>query len=189
MAAKTAADPEWRLRAAMDHFGPLRPDEIDAAAADDFVDWALREREAIKEAGPAGRPLTETYTDARTGRTHRRRRRGLSNSSINKVLVAVRRAPKEAMRQGLIDGNPLTEVDCYLRSPPPRRPFLQVAEVEALFEAARELEREQKGLSRMEVRAIRASTEPAVTLARHGRCQVAERRRTEQARQRGWKKT
>lgn len=96
MAAKTAADPEWRLRAAMDHFGPLRPDEIDAAAADDFVDWALREREAIKEAGAAGRPLTETYTDARTGRTHRRRRRGLSNSSINKVLVAVRRAPKEA---------------------------------------------------------------------------------------------
>lgn len=83
LAAKTTADLEWRLRTAMDHFGL---GEIDVAAADRFVDSALQEREAIQRAAAVGAPLTETYTDARTGRTHRRRRRGPSNSSINKVL-------------------------------------------------------------------------------------------------------
>ena len=89
VAAKTAADLEWRLRTAMDHFGELPVNEIDGAVADEFVDWALGEREAIREAAAGGQPLTEVYTDTRTGRTQRRRRRGLSNSSINKVLVAV----------------------------------------------------------------------------------------------------
>lgn len=165
LADKTAADLEWRLRTAMDHFGQMGIGEIDAAAADRFVDSALLEREAIQRAAAAGAPLTETYTDVRTGRTHRRRRRGLSNSSINKVLVAVRRVLKEAMRQGLIERNPLTDSDCYLRASTPQRSFLQLDQVEASFAAARELEGEHRGLGWAEVRAIRASTEPAVLLA------------------------
>ena len=166
LAAKTAQDLEWRLRTAMDHFGPLGLSEIDAVAADAFVDIALRDREAIRAAEAAGQPLTETYVDARTGRTHQRRRRGLSNSSINKVLVAVRRVLKEALRQGLIDRNPLTDPDCYLKAGPPSRSFLQLVEVQAAFEAAVVLEREQRGLGWPEARAIRASNAPAVVLAR-----------------------
>jgi len=166
LAPKTAEDLEWRLRTAMDHFGPLSVAEIDAAAVDDFVDAALREREAIREAEASGEPLTEAYTDARTGRTHRRRRRGLSNSSINKVLAAVRRVLKEAVRHGLIERNPLTDPDCYLKAAAPRRSFLQVSEIEAAFVAARALESEHRGLGWPEVRAIRASSEPAVELAR-----------------------
>jgi len=169
LAPKTAADLEWRLRTAMDHFGKLSVGAIDAAAADEFVDSALRERDAIREAAAAGGPLTETYTDARTGRTHRRRRRGLSNSSINKVLAVVRRVLKEAVRHGLIEYNPLADPDCYLKATSPRRSFLQVLEIEAAFEAARALEEEHRGLGWTEVRAIRASKEPAVRLARrHG---------------------
>jgi len=83
LAAKPADDLEWRLRTAMDHFGQMALGEIDVVAADRFVDSALREREAIREAAAAGVPLMASYTDPRTGRRHRRRRRGLSNSSIN----------------------------------------------------------------------------------------------------------
>jgi hypothetical protein len=81
---KTYADLRWRLETAVGHFGRYRLDQIDVALADAFVEARLLEREAIEEAAAAGRPLTEEYTDARTGRRHRRRRRGLSNGSINK---------------------------------------------------------------------------------------------------------
>jgi len=67
VSAKTYQDLEWRLRTAVDHFGPLRIDEIDSATADDFVDAKLAEREAIGEAAAAGVPLMEEYRDSRTG--------------------------------------------------------------------------------------------------------------------------
>ena len=155
LAAKPADDLEWRLRTAMDHFGQMALGEIDVVAADRFVDSALREREAIREAAAAGVPLMASYTDPRTGRSHRRRRRGLSNSSINKVLVAVRRVLKEAVRQSLIERNPLADPDCYLKAATPQRSFLQLVQVDACFAAARELEREHRGLSWPEARAIR----------------------------------
>lgn len=56
LAPKTAADLEWRLRTAMDHFGALSLGEIDAGTADEFVDSALLERDAIREAAAAGEP-------------------------------------------------------------------------------------------------------------------------------------
>jgi len=45
--------------------------------------------------------------DPRTGRTHRRRGRALSNDSINKILAGVRQVLKDAKRRRLIDRNPL----------------------------------------------------------------------------------
>jgi ribosomal protein L20A (L18A) len=92
VAEKTYRDLEWRLRIALDHVGSRRLDEIDAGVADEVVDRLLREREAIEEAAAGGRPRTETYTDPRTGCDHERRRRALSNGSINKVLAAIRPA-------------------------------------------------------------------------------------------------
>ena len=166
LAPKTAADLEWRLATAMDHFGGLMLAEISAETVDGFVDVALRDREAIEQAAAGGSPLTESYVDARTGRTHQRRRRGLSNSSINKVLVAVRRVLKEAVRHGLIESNPLNDPDCYLRAARPKRSFLQVPQLEAVFAAARQIEAESRGLGWPEVRAIRKSTAPATRLAR-----------------------
>ncbi len=83
IADKSYRDLEWRLRIAVGHFGPYRLDEINASVVDEFVDSMLREREMIEEAAAGGRPLTETYVDPRTGREHHRRRRPLSNGSIN----------------------------------------------------------------------------------------------------------
>jgi len=79
----------------MAHFGPLPVDQIDVATIDEFVDLKLREREAVEEAATAGQPLLETCYDPRRDRTYRRRRRGLSNSSISKTLAGVRRVLKE----------------------------------------------------------------------------------------------
>jgi integrase len=169
---KRLEDLEWRLRTAMDHFGKYRLDKINLALVDDFVDRKLRERERIDQAAEAGQPLTEEYKDPRTGRIHRRRRRGLSNSSINKVLAAVRMVLKEGKRHGWIENNPLDDADCFLPQNTPRRSFLEVAQVEALLQAARLLDGEQRKLEWHDVRAIRESDEPATRLA--GRYGVSE---------------
>ena len=157
----------------MDHFGKYPLDTIDVALADDFVDLKLRERERIDQAAEAGQPLTEEYTDPRTGRIHRRRRRGLSNSSINKVLAAVRMVLKEGKRHGWIEQNSLDDSDCFMPQNAPRRSFLEVAQVEALLQAARLIDGEQRKLEWRDVRAIRESDERATRLA--GRYGVSEK--------------
>jgi integrase len=164
---KRLQDLEWRLRAAIDHFGSFPLDTIDVALADEFVDSKLRERDRIQRAAEAGHPLTEKYTDPRTGRVHERRRRGLANSSINKVLAAVRMVLKEAKRHGFIEHNPLDDSDCFLPQPAPARSFLEVSQVAALLQAAHRLDAEQRKLEWRDVRAIRESDEPASRLARH----------------------
>jgi hypothetical protein len=163
--AQRLKDLEWRLGTAMDHFGRYPVDKIDVALADEFVDLKLRESSRIADAAAAGAPLTQEYTDRRTGRIHKRRRRGLSNSSINKVLAAVRMVLKEAKRHGWIEQNPLDNSDCFLPQKAPRRSFLEVGQVEALLDAARMLDREQRKLEWRDVRAIRESGDPATRLA------------------------
>ena len=79
---------------------------------------------------------------------------------------------KEAVRQLLLEHNPLADPDCYLRSAPPRRSFLEQVEIEALLDAAAALEQEHRGLGWAEVRAIRKSKETHVSLAR--RYQVSD---------------
>jgi integrase len=162
---KTYKDLEWRLTTAMGHFGGYRVNEIDAGVADDFVEAKLHERESIEKAAAAGKPLMEPYTDPRTGRTHHRRRRSLSNDSINKVLAGVRQALKEAKRRRLIDHNPLDDRECYLRSGAPNRSFLEIPQLMAVLEAARQLDQEQRPIDWRDVRAIRSSDEPATRLA------------------------
>ena len=81
---KTYADLKWRLDTAVGHFGPYTLDQIDVALADAFVEAKLLEREAIEQAAAAARPLTEEYTDARTGRQHRRRRRGFRTARLTR---------------------------------------------------------------------------------------------------------
>jgi integrase len=129
------------------------------------VDAKLAEREAIADAAAAGGPLMEEYRDSRTGRAHTRRRRGLSNSSINKVLAAVRQVLKEAKRRRYIEFNPLDDADCFLRTETPNRSFLELAQIESLLDAARLLDQEQRRLEWRDVHAIRASSEPATALA------------------------
>lgn len=174
---KRLEDLEWRLRTAMDHFGSYPLDTIDVALADEFVDQKLRERDQIERAAEEGRPLTEKYTDPRTGRVHERRRRGLANSSINKVLAAVRMVLKEAKRHGWIEHNPLDDADCFLPEPTPARTFLEVSQIGALLQAAHLLDGEQRKLDWRDVRAIRESGEPATRLgSRYGVSETLIRR-------------
>lgn len=163
---KTYSDLRWRLETAVDHFGRYPVDQIDAAVADDFVEKKLLERDAIEEAAAAGQPLSEEYTDPRTGRKHQRRRRALSNSSINKVLVGVRRVLKEAKRRGLIDQNPLDDPECYLKAQSAKRSFLELPQIVALFDAARELDLGDRPLEWRDVHAIRSLEESATRLGR-----------------------
>ena len=160
-------DLEWRLTTAMEHFGALLVDEIDEAVADDFVHARLLEREAIEAAAEAGDPVLESYVDGRNGKTYSRRKRALSNGSINKVLFSVRRVLKEAKRRRYIDVNPLEDSDCFLPEGTPSRSYLELEQVVAVIEAARELDAEERKLEWWDVRAIRASDDTASALGRH----------------------
>ena len=162
---KTARDLEWRLSVVMHAFGPLEVDAVTEALAEDLVDELRRERLEIEHARELGLPLTEEYTDVRTGRTHTRRRRGLANSSINKCLKTSMRVLEAARRRGHLVAVP-DLASASLRAERPRRSFLQPAQIAVLLEAAASLERDAGGLTWEKVRAIRDSDRSAVVLAR-----------------------
>jgi hypothetical protein len=102
---KSREDLHWRLTVAVQHLGDQSVDAITEGTIDDMVDALLRERDAISQAAASGAPLMEDYVDPRTGRTHQRRRRGLANSSINKVVRAVRAVLEDAVRHRVVDFN------------------------------------------------------------------------------------
>ena len=89
-------------------------------------------------------PLMEDYVDARTGRTHQRRRRGLANSSINKVVRAVRAVLDDAVRHRVVDRNAADDPDTLVREDRPQRSFLEPFQVAALLDAGAALERERR---------------------------------------------
>ena len=102
---KSREDLHWRLTVAVQHLGDHPVEANTVGTIDDMIDALLRERDAINQAAAAGAPLMEDYVDPRTGRTHQRRRRGLANSSINKVVRAVRAVLEDAVRHRVVDFN------------------------------------------------------------------------------------
>ena len=165
LSPKGYVDLKWRLETAMDHFGEHPITAIDVALIDDFVTGALRERAEIEQAAAAGEPLREEAVNPRSGRTYLRRRRGLSRSSINKVVVSVRMVLKDAVRRKLLTHNPAADPDCLLRVPAPSRSYLEAEQLKALLEAAREAENDHRGLTWQQVRYIRESSDSGVALA------------------------
>jgi hypothetical protein len=163
---KSRADLRWRLSVAIAYLGERSVDAITTGDIDSMVDGLLRERDEIRKAREVGAPLMEDYVDARTGRTHQRRRRGPANSSINKVVRAVRAVLDDAVRNRVVDRNEAAAPDVLVREPRPSRSFLEPFQIVALHEAGAMLEREAGGLTWDDVHAIRASSAPAVALAR-----------------------
>jgi integrase len=156
---------EYTLSIGMDLLGPRPVTKIDEATIDELVDALIDQRLAIEAARERGQPLMEDYVDARTGRTHRRRRRGLSNSTINLAIGAHQRVLRYAHRQGLIERLPdLSE--CRQRAQRPRRSYLQPTEIEIVLIAASQLEQENSGLDWAKVNYIRTSSASAVELGR-----------------------
>ena len=90
------------------------------------------------------RPLMETVTDKR-GRTYERRRRPLSNTSINAMITLL--ILQQAVDHEVIDRNPVRvggRSARFLRRVRPKRSFLEVDEFHALLDAAGELEAEAR---------------------------------------------
>jgi integrase len=160
---KSKEDLRWRLGAAIQHLGERPVLEVDATAVDDMVTAFLDERALINEAKAAGKPLTRTVHDSK-GRTYQRRRRGLSNTSINKVVGAVRTVLEDARRRGIAT-QPAVDRQSMVRAERPNRSYLQPKQLRAALDAAQAVEREGRGLDWPDIAVIRASDAPHTHLA------------------------
>lgn len=88
----------------------------------------------------------ETVTD-KHGRTYERRRRPLSNTSINSMITLLGQILQQAVDYELIDRNPVRvggRSARFLKRTRPRRTFLEVDEFHSLLDAAGELEAEAR---------------------------------------------
>jgi integrase len=136
--ASTAHDYEWRLDYLRRFFGRYKLGEIDVALVDRFRDELHEQSETIRAATARGRPMIETVTDRR-GRTYQRRRRPLSNTSINAMIKLLGQILQLAVDYELIARNPVRVGEPGQRFLPrvkPVRSFLEVDEFQALIEAA-----------------------------------------------------
>jgi len=164
---KTHKDLVWRLQIGMDHFGSYLVNEITEAVIDDFTNAMLAEREQIRAVREAGTPIMETITMP-NGRTYHRRRRPLSNDSINKAIAAVRQVLKDAMRRcpQHVVHNPASDRDVYLKVPPAKRSFLEAHHIAALLDGARQLDGRKGAMDWDKVQYIRGSDKSNTALAR-----------------------
>jgi integrase len=156
----TINDYEWRLGYLQRFFGRYRLREITPRLVDRFRDELHEQAETIRQAQERARTekgrrsLMETVTDKR-GRTYERRRRPLSNTSINAMITLLGQILQQAVDYELIDRNPVRvggRSARFLKRVRPNRTFLEVDEFQALLDAAGELETEAradfKGLGR-----------------------------------------
>ena len=158
---RRARELEYQLSIGLDLLGPLPVDQVDERAVEDMVDALIDQRLAIEPPREHGRPLTEDYIDARTGRTHRRRRRGLSNSTINLAIGAHQRVLRYAHRQRLIDRLP--DLSECRPARPAAAPLATCSRWRSppCWPPPTRIEAERRGLDWEKVRHIRASTASA----------------------------
>ncbi len=154
LAEKTFVDYSWRLEYLERFFGRYRLSEITPRLVDRFRDELAEQAQTIRTAAQRGRPVMETATDKR-GRTYGRRRRPLSNTSINMLITLLGQILQQAVDYELIDRNPVRvggRAARFLKRARPERTFLEVDEFHALLDAGAELEAEapanRKGLGR-----------------------------------------
>ena len=156
----TRSDYEWRLGYLQRFFDRYRLGEITTRLVDRFRDELHEQAETIRSAQERARtdkgrrPLMETVTDKR-GRTYQRRRRPLSNTSINAMIKLLGQILQQAVDYELIPRNPVRVGERSARFLPrvrSNRTFLEIDEFHALLDAASELEAEaradRKGLGR-----------------------------------------
>jgi integrase len=138
----TIADLEWRLRYLLGHFARFELVEIDVAAVDAFRDHLAGRSRVIREAAARGKPLTEKVKPA-SGNEYARRKRALSNTSINSILALLSQILQRAEDYRYIERNPLKvgeRKERFLPAARPARTFLEVDELLALLDAAGELD-------------------------------------------------
>jgi integrase len=138
----TIADLEWKLGYLTGYFGRFELLEIDVARVDAFRDELAKRARTIREAAARGKPLMETV-ERSNGKAYKRRKRALSNTSINAMLALLGQILQRAVDYGHIERNPVTVGDRKQRFLPavkPPRTFLEVEELTGLLDAAGELD-------------------------------------------------
>jgi integrase len=142
----TRNDYEWRLKYLIRFFGRHELGEIDVALVDRFRDELRQQAETIRVADARGRPLIEVVTDRR-GRTYKRRRRPLSNTSINAMIGLLGQILQQAVDYELVPRNPVRvggRSSRFLPRVKPSRSFLEIDEWHALLDAAGQLDAEAR---------------------------------------------
>jgi integrase len=138
----TVLDYAWQLTC---HLLPFFKDhllsEITIAEVDRYRQHKLAEANAVRAAVQTGKPLREKYKGTE-GRTHERRRRPLSATSINKTITRLAQILEVAVEYGLIDRNPAKGRRRRLKGSSPPKIWLDRSEyIQALLDGASDLDR------------------------------------------------
>jgi integrase len=141
--AKTRLDYEWQLSGhLLPFFKDYRLSQITIAEVDRYRHTKLIEADAVRKAKSEGKPLIDEYVD-RAGRTHRRPRRPLSATSINKTITRLGQILELAVEYEHIQSNPAKGRRRRLKAVKPATIWLDRAEhIQALLDAAGELDRQ-----------------------------------------------
>jgi integrase len=133
LAPKTEQDYEWQLgKHLLPFFADYRVAEIDRELVDRYREGKLIEREQIKAAAAAGRPMRSR---------HGQRRRPLSNRSINTTLATLAQILEQAVDGGLLSSNPAVGKRRRLKTRKPPRRFLEADELRDLLAMAADVDR------------------------------------------------
>ncbi len=133
--------------------------EIDVARVDGFRDELAERSRIIRDAAARGKPLMEQITPE-AGRRYKRRKRALSNGSINEILALLSQILQRAADYGYIERNAMRvgeRRERFLPTSRTRRTFLEVDEFHALLDAAGELDRQARRDHRVGRRAALAT--------------------------------
>jgi integrase len=142
----TIAGLQWRLGYLLGDFERLELLEMDVARVDGFRDELAERSRIIRDAAARGKPLMELVTPEK-GEPYKRRKRALSNGSINEILALLSQILQRALDYGYIERNAMRvgeRNDRFLPTSRPRRTFLEVDEFHALLDAAEELDKEAR---------------------------------------------
>jgi len=159
----TIADLEWKLGYLTGHLSKLELVEIDVARTDEFRDELAKRSQEIQAAADRGKPLMETVRREQ-GKPYGRRKRALSNTSINGILTLLSQILQRAVDYGYMERNPLKigeRKERFLPAVRPPRTFLEVDELHALLDAAGELD----GAARVDHRIGRRAAIGSLALA------------------------
>jgi integrase len=102
----TIVDLEWKASYLIAHFGQVELSQIDVASTDGFRDELASRSRLIREAEARGKPLMEEVKRSE-GEPYRRRKRALSNTSINGILALLSQILQRAVDYDYIERNPL----------------------------------------------------------------------------------
>jgi len=153
----TRLDYEWQLKIhLLPYFKDMRLSEITIAEVDAYRQSKLADNRAIEAAAAKGKPRMRKYTDSK-GRKVVKPAQPLSAASINKTITRLGQILEVALERELIDRNParIGGKRRKVKAVKPERLYLDRPElVEALLNAAGELDRDAKSNGRIARRAL-----------------------------------